>query len=807
MPYSINTSLHARLAAIRSSFQFKLFFLFTLLTAAITFLFGTLFVVNALHDNKRHASEKLQLLTQSFADSIRLPLFAEDGDLLMRYGEEALQLPEIRGVEISAANGKVLVNLPAILPADAADFITKTVEVRSAAPALLPESFESVHDGRGHLVGYVRLYRGTGDLSATGRRLVATACALATLFWLLVSCSCYLLLRRVTRSFQALMLGLQNVHGGDYVSRIAISSDDEPGRASASVNELAETLRQRDELNRRLHAELVATMEVEIASKQQLVAVNLSLEQEIFERSRAKLELKNLVEQLPVGIVWSDCDGSIEYLNHFMLERIGYLPDEVRSIEQWLCRACPDPAYRERIARLRRAAIDAWENGATDTSFYDVRVVCKDGSARDLNCGIQLSGERIVDIMIDMTERELLQQQIIRNQKLESIGVLAGGIAHNFNNALTGVLGYISFARRFLDPSHKAYDLLLHGEKATKRAAGLANQLLSFAKGGAPIRRVVSIAKIVEESVFLATSGSKVVSSLELPPSLPYVYVDDGQICQAFNCICINAVQAMPEGGVLTVRGRNVSTGYEKLPVPAAGEYVELSFEDQGCGIREEDRSNIFTPYFTTKAELGTGLGLATVHSIISRHGGVISFVTEVGKGTTFTLYLPVVKRAAPEQQPDQKLDVTSASVAGRSILVMDDEELIRNLAGDVLGRQGYRVTLCANGAEAVSLYRQAFASGTPYLAAILDLTIAGGMGGKETAQQILALDPDARLIVSSGYSNNVVMNEYRKYGFCAASPKPYDAQELSRLLDELCQPAPGSLQGAGAGRAARRCS
>jgi len=797
--------LPARFSSARSSFQCKLFFLFTLLTALITFLFGTLFVVNALHGSRQHASEKLQLLAEGFATSVRLPLYAEDRDVLMRYAEEALLLPQICAVEISAASGKVLAALPAVHPADTGDFIAKTVEVRSATPALLPETMEGRYDGRGQLVGYVRLYRSTEDLSRTGHKLEATACALAVLFWLLVSGSCYLLLRRVTRSFQALMRGLENVHGGDYVSRIEILSDDEPGRASASVNELAKSLSQRDELNRRLHAELMATMEVEIASKKELVAVNQSLEQEIDERSRAQQELKNLVEQLPVGIVWSDCDGNIEYLNRFMLERIGYLRDEAHSFEQWLSRACPDPPYRKRVAALRRAAIDAWPGDAGDACFYDVRVLCKDGTARDLNCSNQISGTRVVDIMIDMTERELLQQQIIRNQKLESIGVLAGGIAHNFNNALTGVLGYISFARKFLDRSHKAYDLLLHGEKATKRAAGLANQLLSFAKGGAPIRKVVSIAKIVEESVFLATSGSKVVSSLQLPASLPYVFVDDGQICQAFNCICINAVQAMPEGGVLTVRGRCVTSENGKLPVPD-GEYVELSFEDQGSGIREEDRSSIFTPYFTTKAELGTGLGLATVHSIISRHGGVITFATELGRGTVFTLYLPVAKRAAPEQQPDQGFDLCAVQVAGRPILLMDDEEMIRNLARDVLEKQGFLVSVCSNGQEAVSLYREAFDSGTPYLAAILDLTIPGGMGGEETAQRILSLDPEARLIVSSGYSDNVVLNQYRSYGFCAASPKPYDALELSRLLAELCAAAPVTVAARpGASRSAAR--
>jgi len=240
---------------------------------------------------------------------------------------------------------------------------------------------------------------------------------------------------------------------------------------------------------------------------------------------------------------------------------------------------------------------------------------------------------------------------------------------------------------------------------------------------------------------------------------------------------------------VLTVTGRNVSTDREKLPVSETGDYVELCFEDQGCGIREEDSSSIFTPYFTTKAEVGTGLGLATVHSIITRHGGMITFSSKLGQGTIFTLYLPVIKSGRPEPPPVEEPDRTSAAGEGACVLVMDDEEVIRELARDVLGRQGYLVTVCCNGEEAVSLYRSAYSQGTPYLAAILDLTIPGGMGGKETAQQIVAIDPEARLIVSSGYSNSVVLSDYRKYGFCAAAPKPYDAQDLLGQLDKFRAP------------------
>jgi len=634
--------LPQRLSRIRSSFQFKLLLRFTLFAAAITVLCVTLFVLHEMRENREHVSEKLQLQAAGLADSVRLPLYAENMDLLNWYASETLLLPQIKVVEIRSAGGRLLVRLPARPPVPSEDLIVQSAQVRSHPLTLLPDApLDAERVGGGDLIGEVRLYRGTDDLWQAGKRLAWLSCGLAVVCWLLVSLSCYLLLRRVTASFNSLMRGLENMHGGDYVSRIAIISDDEPGRASASVNDLAESLRQREEENRRLHAELLAAMEFEIASKEQLVSINLDLEKEIAERSRTRRELNNLVEQLPVGIIWSDAEGSVEYLNGFIVEKIGYPLQEVAGIEQWLCRVCPEPAYREKVAMERMRAIEAWERDGLVT-FYDVNALCKDGSVRHLNCGNQRSGARTVDILIDLTERELLQQQIIRNQKLESIGVLAGGIAHNFNNALTGVMGYVSFAKKYLDNSHSAHPLLLQAEKATMRAAGFANQLLSFAKGGAPVRKAVSVARIAEESVQLATGGSQVTPLLELPPELPLVYVDHGQMLQAFNCICINAVQSMPGGGVLTVRGRGVSTEKEKLPAPLCGSYVELSFVDQGCGIRDEDKSNIFTPYFTTKAQLGTGLGLATVHSIITRHGGVITFDTMVGKGTTFTLYLPV---------------------------------------------------------------------------------------------------------------------------------------------------------------------
>ncbi|UPU37131.1 ATP-binding protein [Geomonas paludis] len=778
-------SLPQRFCTFRSSFQFKLFLRFTLFSAVIAVVCGTLFVLHQIRQNKSHAEQMLQLQAHALADAVRLPLYAESMELLEGHAADTLRLPEIRGVEIANARGKVLVRLTSSPHGASEELISQTAEVHGHPLSLSPEQVLAGEQGApGDLVGEVRLYRGTDDLWREGRSLAALSVVLAAACWLFVSLSCYVILRRVTASFNTLMRGMEKVHGGDYVSRIEVVADDEPGRASASLNELAESLRLREQENRRLHAELMAAMDFEIASKEQLVSINLDLEKEIEQRTQARQELKNLVQQLPLGIVWSDERGEIEYLNSFMLDTFGYSAEQAPDLEVLFALICPDRDYREEVLERRRAAIAAWEQGNLVT-FYEVRALCRDGSTRHLNCSNQRSGTRIVDIMIDMTERELLQQQIVRNQKLESIGVLAGGIAHNFNNALTGVLGYISFAKKFLDPGHGSHELLLQAEKATMRAAGFANQLLSFARGGAPLRKGVPVAALVEESVQFSTKGSNVRASIELPPELPPVYVDDGQMRQAFNCICINAVQAMPEGGTLTITGRAVSSERERLPAPLCGCYVELCFRDEGCGIRDEHKSSIFTPYFTTKAQLGTGLGLATVHSIVTRHGGVISFDSQWGRGTTFTLYLPVFSVepvAAPviDERPERE------AVPGNAVLVMDDDEMIREVAEGTLSEQGYRVTVCGTGQEAVELYHQALDSGAPFLAVVLDLTVPGGMGGKEAAQKILARDPAARLIVSSGYSDDVVMQDFRAYGFCAATVKPYDPDQLCRLLDGL---------------------
>ena len=384
-------------------------------------------------------------------------------------------------------------------------------------------------------------------------------------------------------------------------------------------------------------------------------------------------------------------------------------------------------------------------------------------------------------IALDISDLKEHEKEELKVQKLESLGVLAGGIAHDFNNILTGIMGNISLAKMFIDDTHKSYNALVGAEKASMRATELARQLLTFARGGEPVKKVVSLRHLVNETVSLVLHGSNVRGIVDIPDSIHAIEADEGQISQAFHNIIINATQAMPGGGVLTVSARNETLVGKNSTALPPGTYACLTFTDEGCGISDADLKKIFDPYFTTKVN-GNGLGLASTHSIIIKHGGHIDVSSVADKGSTFTIHLPSIGETISKCQTES-VTQTSKDHGGGSILVMDDEEMIRQLAGGMLEEIGYQVTTCDKGSEAIRLYKAAKESGTPFSAVIMDLTIPGGMGGKETAEEILAIDPAACLIVSSGYSNDPIMSDYRTYGFTGAIAKPYRIDELAEVL------------------------
>ena len=378
-------------------------------------------------------------------------------------------------------------------------------------------------------------------------------------------------------------------------------------------------------------------------------------------------------------------------------------------------------------------------------------------------------------------EREKIEAEHI-NQKHESIALLAGGIAHDFNNILMGIVGNITLAKLEDDANEKTL-LLNDAEQATLRAKELTNQLLTFSKGGAPIKKTTSIADLIKDTTVFALRGSTVRCEFDIPAKLWPVDVDKGQISQVINNLVLNAQQAMPHGGTLRVRAYNTpcdrSQAAHMLFDDAGGITIEI--EDEGAGIPASNLVNIFDPYFSTKPN-GSGLGLATSYSIIRRHGGSIAVHSELDIGTTFRIMLPASQNSIELAEPATPPVPHSSG----HVLVMDDEETIRRVLSRGLMRMGYDVAVAQDGAEAIQLYQQATERGQPFDVVVMDLTIPGGMGGQETLSRLRAFDPHVKAIASSGYSHDPVMADYGTYGFCGCVAKPYELSALSSLLHQV---------------------
>ncbi|MBL7180241.1 MAG: PAS domain S-box protein [Desulfobacterales bacterium] len=379
----------------------------------------------------------------------------------------------------------------------------------------------------------------------------------------------------------------------------------------------------------------------------------------------------------------------------------------------------------------------------------------------------------------DITERKKMEEELLRAQKLESVGLLAGGIAHNFNNILTTILGNVSLAKIQVTPEGEIFEMLSEAETASLRARTLTRQLLTFAKGGAPVKETASIKEILKESPSFVLRGSKSRCEFSIAEDLWPAEIDVGQMSQVINNIVINANQAMPEGGIIQVAAENlIIEDRHGLPVKP-GRYIKISITDQGVGIAEKHLLNIFDPYFTTKQE-GSGLGLATTYSIIKKHDGHITVESQLGAGTTFHIHLPASDEAVLEKE-----EVKLITGQGR-ILVMDDEAPLRKTVRRMLNNLGYESEFAKDGAEAIRMYKEAQESEKPYDAVLLDLTIPGGMGGKEAIKKLLEIDPEVKAIVFSGYSDDPVLANFQEYGFKGMMPKPFESLSLGKVLHEV---------------------
>jgi two-component system cell cycle sensor histidine kinase/response regulator CckA len=487
---------------------------------------------------------------------------------------------------------------------------------------------------------------------------------------------------------------------------------------------------------------------------------------------------RRLVEHSPEAI-FIHTKGKFVFMNATGAKLLGaQRPEDLYGM------AALDFVHPDYLEMVRQRIENAWDYG--DNPLMEELLVRLDGSTVpvemvSIHFNYQGMGS-VLAIARDISERKKMQEELLKAQRLESLGVLAGGIAHDFNNILTGILGNLSLASARLDPAHTIARYLDDCEKAVGQASKLTRQLLTFARGGEPVKKLIDPASLIRETASFALRGSNVKSIIELEDDLWGVEADSGQLNQALHNILINAVQAMPGGGEVTVRAMNETLEPENKNHLPAGHYIRIVIEDRGCGIPSEHLARIFDPYFTTKPE-GNGLGLASVYSIVTRHGGVVEVSSTMGVGSSLTIHLP----ALPGGRPETEVVMKEPELVGSGrILIMDDEELIREIASEILEYTGYNVESCADGKEAVELFRNARDNDVPFDAVILDLTIPGGMGGKEAASLMLEIDPHAVLIVSSGYSNDPVVANFRQYGFSGVVSKPFDAKGLALELDRL---------------------
>ena len=393
---------------------------------------------------------------------------------------------------------------------------------------------------------------------------------------------------------------------------------------------------------------------------------------------------------------------------------------------------------------------------------------------------------KLVHVIRDITMRKKMEAEVLKTQKLESIGILAGGIAHDFNNLLQVILGNISLAKMLTNPKENTFHLLDEVDKASEQAKELSHRLLTFSKGGDPVRRIASVKNLLTESISLCLSGSNVDCKASLPEDLDLIEVDKGQMTQVFNNLLINAKEAMPDGGTIEISASNVRiTGNDNLPLKE-GHYVKIAVTDHGAGISEKHLPRIFDPYFSTKnrgSDKGMGLGLAICHSIIAKHGGHIEVESEVGVGTSFYVYLPASPKSIVEEKTEK--DVGLFADRGR-VLFMDDDERVRRITGAMLQQLGYDVEFARNGEEAIERYRKEKESGKRFDVVILDLTVQGGTGGKEALRELHEIDPEVKAVISSGYADDPTIKNFRAYGFLGAIAKPYTIEKLMALLEKL---------------------
>ena len=518
----------------------------------------------------------------------------------------------------------------------------------------------------------------------------------------------------------------------------------------------------------------------------ELVGANSQLKLEIDERKkiekklfRANQRLIRVMNSFDAMVVVIDLESlEVLFVNHYGKETYGDITGQIcwQSMHKGMqgpCSFCPNKGLVE--VQEKPFASLVWElQSSINGRWYENR-------DRPIDW---IDGRQVkIQITTDITEQKLAEQELLKVKKLESVGLLAGGIAHDFNNILAAILGNINLALFDNTLKDGTKNLLAEAEKASLRAKDLTQQLLTFSKGGEPIKEVTALENIIKDAANFVIHSDRVSCRFHIPDNLWLVDIDKEQICQVIQNVVLNGSQAMPAGGLINISCENIVSGQDDaLPAGKNGKFVKISIHDSGVGIPPNVVEKVFDPYFSTKQE-GTGLGLAITQSIINKHDGYISLESYSGVGSTFAIYLRASEKTGTK--PRESFEINQVEAQGR-ILIMDDEEMVRSVCKMMLAQMGHEVALSKNGEEALELYQEAAQNANKFDLVIMDLTIPGGMGGKEAVKRILAINPGAKVIVSSGYSNDPVMASCKEYGFCSAIVKPYRLKELAKVINQV---------------------
>jgi|GEM_PF-3066524 len=553
----------------------------------------------------------------------------------------------------------------------------------------------------------------------------------------------------------------------------------------------------------RMRVHQIARRERELEEEVRRRTHQIQQQNEEIERGREALAAEK--ERLAVtlysigdGVITTDMNGNVVLLNSVAEELTGWSQEEAQGkplqeifhiVHEYSGKELPNPAEK------------VLETESVVELANHTMLIARDGTERviaDSGAPIKDQQDRIIGVVLvfrDITHERQMEEEIHKTEKLRSVGILAGGIAHDFNNVLAVIVGNLSLSKLCLpEDDEELKEYIETAEEATWRAKELTQQLLTLSKGGEPVRKVSGIRDPVQEAVEMALRGSNVHCEFTFADDLYPVVIDDDQIRQVVKNMVINANQAMPDGGSIRVEGVNLDLE-ERSGLPLeSGAYVRININDEGEGIPREQQKKVFDPYYTTK-ESSSGLGLFVAYSIISKHDGFLTVDSEPGEGATFSIYLPAAEgEIVEEAESDNRTSEEEISQGnGESledeqgnILAMDDEDGVRMILEDMLSTLGYDITTATNGEEAIEYYRQALEQGHKFDAVVLDLTIQGGMGGKETIEHLREIDPNVKAIVSSGYSNDPIMANYKEYGFRDRVPKPYKLDEMRRTIHRI---------------------